>query len=173
MLIASACHFKSPSIHEQQELIAKGAFPSGIPPWVAPAALNRQPGKRLAFGIVGDHSSSILLPQNQFEVQNIQSIENINENKKPLSALDRIALICPTLERQTNDALITVKPEERIRKFEYLVRVCQRSEDLWLWLGESYLQQDELIQAKRCFERVLMLDNNNQAARTHLNNIRL
>lgn len=80
------------------------------------------------------------------------------------SPLDRILAACPGIESQVNDALTTVDTDQRIAKYVQLTNRCSHSWDLWLWLGKDYQKKNRLVQASRCYEKALILNNQAEEA---------
>jgi hypothetical protein len=181
--LLSSCQFKSPTIAEQKYLVEKGAFPGGVPEWLA------APGPGGSLG-AGRALSGGLIPQTFTgpAIENSKSAPNVQQasssggtfqvpaaiapqEKKPAeddkaekSPLGRIAKLCPSVESEVNEALITIDLLQRIRKYESLVVRCPSSADLWLWLGKDYEKNNQRVKAGRCFEKVLVLDPANQEA---------
>ncbi len=169
IVLSSGCRLKSPTIQEQQALVARNSFPSGPPPWISSSALGSNPGARLSFGnlfgsqsSIGVHQDTIPTPTRAERLVALQSQGQEQASTQPTARLDspleRISAVCPGTERQVNDAITTVEDGEQIDKLLSLTRACPNSSDLWQWLGEAYQRTNQSVSANRCFKRARELE---------------
>ncbi|OVE80199.1 hypothetical protein BVY02_01050 [bacterium J17] len=196
LFFTAGCRFKSPTVQEQKELVNRGSFPRGVPPWIPPAAISGKP-KRLSSGFISESFSG---PGNAVpartglskESDSLQSDDDLEEERRTSASntqedvridlsgdtpkaddpLSRISGVCSGMETEVNDALLTVNVEQRIAKYKSLVNRCPASSDLWLWLGKEYKLQGRNVEAGRCFEKVLVIDNDNEEAESLLGEVR-
>ncbi len=181
-LFLSSCEFRPPSLAEQQVLLKKGAFPGGIPPWVATprAGISSVADSPRSDGIfrkgftkeAGAQEDQGILARKyeQIQVAELKKAEVANapdQQKKfavAKSPLDRILADCPDVEKEVTTALQTLDLQQRIKKYESLVNRCPESWDLWFWLGQDYEKNKQLVQAGRCYDKVLVINPNNEEA---------
>ncbi|MFN8392052.1 MAG: hypothetical protein U0136_17305 [Bdellovibrionota bacterium] len=180
--LLSSCQFKSPTVAEQKYLVEKGAFPAGTPGWIAtPLAGGALPGGgSYSGGLIPQTFTGSTPHQNRsaaptaeesrssagtFKIPTaLAEKKEVEDDKDASSPLHRIAKLCPSVESEVNDALITVDLKQRIRKYESLTLRCPQSADLWLWLGKDYSKDGEDVKAGRSFEKVLVIDATNKEA---------
>lgn len=191
-----SCRFKIPSQGEGQALAEAGSFPSGAPIWVKTPE-GKDPARASNAGLIPRsygapqqvQSARALAPQargSERERLDEEEDRQLREERRfgarvpqeegdgdlvemeEESPLDRINRVCPGTEDGVSDALGTVNATERIRKYEQLVRRCPSSADLWLWLGKDYQSAGRRQEARRAFERVLVIDRDNEAAKALL-----
>lgn len=175
---------------EQEKLMEMGAFPTGAPGWISPAARGESPGAAMSSGLVPltfsaqpSQSSAVafttgsvtskafepppkpLLPQANAAAQTAK-IKSLN------SPLERIAANCPDIESSVSSALTTTEADIRIKKYEALTKRCPSSPDLWLWLAKDYLLTENFGKATQSAEAVLRIENQHLEARALLSEIR-
>ena len=80
--------------------------------------------------------------------------------------------MCPGAEPAVKEALRTTTRASRIAQYVKLTSRCPQSWDLWLWLGKDYESDGRLVEAGRCYERVLTIDYGNEVAQALLANVR-
>lgn len=176
-MTTAGCSFKSPSMAEQQYLIQKGAFPGGVPEWVASPAPGGNFGGSFAGGFIPQSFVRRNPGQSESEIANAQFASSAagssvlpralvtpaetktkTDSEESKSPLHRIAAVCSSAEADVNDALLTTDLHQRIRKYESLTVRCPNSADLWLWLGKDYAKDGQPVKAGRCYERALIAD---------------
>ncbi len=166
-LFCFGCHLKLPTPAEQSELVKRGTYPNGVPPWISSTVLGAVPGKRLNMGFIPTsfeiHDPSL---NDSTKLHIVEPPTDTPASKT--SALERIALQCPTIEKQVVEALTTVESLEQIERYEALIRRCSHSSDLWYLCGVSYEQAGYLSKARQAFARALSLNSGNQDARSKL-----
>ena len=172
-----ACRFKAPNLAEQKYLMEKGAFPGGVPDWVAtptgsnsglsfsggliPQTFTQTPRANSGVPTAAESASSA----GTFQTPDaLKEKTPVAEPAAPNTPLHRIAKVCSTLEKEVNTALVTTDIRQRIRAYESLTARCPDSWDLWLWLGKDYAKTQQLVKAGRCFEKVLILNPTNEEA---------
>jgi len=186
----TAC-IKVPTVKEQEELVKRGTFPTGVPAWMSKrGAYRRFPSAGsglipVSFGTsaaVDVAHPSVALAEARMEAE-ISSLRKrvdsliADTDKQSESPLSRIAAICPGLEDVVNDAVTTIAVENdeidrKIKKLSLLTRRCPTSWDLLLWLGKEYQRRGRIVDATRCFEQVLSLDSGNKEAALLLKKLR-
>lgn len=195
-LVFCSCRFDLPDTREGQSLARAGAFPDQFPTWVVPPD-DMETGTASNAGIMprsytatpAVKSSREAQPANKagqpnFERTRMRQINAIERsesataekieadtsavNKADDSPLDRIEQTCPGTENSVSEALRTTDVNERIRKYNTLTKYCSNSSDIWFWLGKDYQSQGRYADAKRCFDKVLVLDPDNEAAKALL-----
>jgi len=163
------CSLKVPTVSEQAELVRKGAFPGGTPPWIASAALGQTQGERLSSGLIPEfYSAPRPGPQSstRARLRGDVSDKAPQEDAKELSPLERVEAACPDLENnRVNDALITTDSQVRRVKFELLTKQCQQSADLWYWLAKEQARDGDIAAAKRSLNQSLTLSPDLEVAR--------
>lgn len=192
LLAAGGCRVKSPTLDEQRELVRRGAFPSGTPGWMASQTGLGTQGRAGFGGLIPQvfstpaestsGSSQLLatieqqtaererrLQQEQLDRQraddrSTQALSATGVKDEKDSPLNRINRACPGIESQVNEALTTIDIEQRIAKYVTLTNRCPHSFDLWLWLGKDYEKRNKLVQASRCYEKALVLNNQSEEA---------
>ena len=192
LLITVSCRIKNPSLQEQEKLIQDGAFPGGVPPWVVTSShpeINRN-----YSGTIPNRFSSVNREQQRTlgERQDKEPEQNKEQQaevaQSPTQAIDssvkqprghisnspiqRINEVCPGIEGPVSEAVVTEDSAERLVKYKSLVAQCNRSDDLWFWLGKEYLTEGNMQEAKNCFEQVLILNREHREAAGLLNQIR-
>ncbi len=178
----SACHFKSPSVAEQKVLIEKGAFPAGVPGWVATPTGGGSLGAGGVFsgGLIPQTFTGTTLRPSDSAMQtashagsssgvfvaprSVAPVEVKSQDTEASSPLERIAKSCPSIESEVSQNLINTDVNTRIRNYESLTTRCPDSWDLWLWLGKDYEKDGQPVKAGRSFERVLILNSGNKEA---------
>lgn len=178
--LLSACRFTVPSSGDGQHLLERGVFGEKVPAWVNQTKTETMHGTD--SGIV---PSSYSVPSAIKTSRNVAStgIEQSKDTREEMEAaedstsdasslaqnvdspIDRIESECPGLESSVSDALRTESRSARIRKYESLTTRCPGSADLWFWLAKDYHESNQLVQAARSFERTLILDPQNEAAK--------
>ena len=73
------------------------------------------------------------------------------------------------MEEPLNQALVTTEVAARIKLYESITKRCAISADLWTWLGNSYLESGDYLQAKSCAEKAISLDSRNKEASELIN----
>ena len=171
-----ACRFKAPNLAEQKYLMERGAFPGGVPAWVATPTGSS--GLSLSGGLIPETftqtpratSGVPTATESGSSAGTFQTPEALKEKTPvaepaaPNTPLHRIGKVCSTLEKEVNTALVTTDIRQRIRAYESLTARCPDSWDLWLWLGKDYAKTQQLVKAGRCFEKVLILNPTNEEA---------
>ncbi len=168
------CRIKSPSMAEQQYLIQKGSFPGGTPEWIASPSPGGSLGGGFSGGFIPQSFIRRVPGQSESQVADarfaaspagsavtpkaLEQQQNSAAAESPNSPLARIASVCPSIESEVNDALLTTDLRQRIRKYESLTVRCPNSGDLWLWLGKDYSKDNQLVKDGRSFESSLIAD---------------
>ena len=176
----TGCRFKSPNLEEQQALVERGAFPSGTPGWLASPTGVGNPISGGGFiptvfappsagSVSGGATAAAERKEAALELAAKQKADAARQSAlrgevKKDSPIGRIESVCPGLESQVTEALTTTALDERLQKYLRLTTRCSNSSDLWLWLGKDYQKKKLLVQASRCFEKSLILDNQNKEA---------
>jgi len=157
----------------------KGAFPGGVPDWVAqptgadrvgasggliPQTFTQASREQPNSGVLTANQSTSSAGTYAAPDALKEKKETQAEEAQPKTPLHRIAKLCPNIEKETNTALLTTDVRQRIRAYESLVTRCPDSWDLWLWLGKDYSKSQQLVKAGRCFEKVLVLNPTNEEA---------
>ena len=194
--LATGCRIRVPSVEEQQALVAQGAFPGGVPPWVVSGG-GAASGKRMsgvipsnylpsksesklsgfsAEGVDADQKES-RTKDSAGDLKTTQPTSSENtliaktQGKGVDSPIQRVQEVCPGTEAKVADAIITDEPSLRLKKFQDLTTQCRNSEDLWFWLAKEYLTEGRLQEAKSCLEQVLMLNRQHKEAYGLLNQL--
>ena len=179
----TGCTFRVPTVAEQEKLLEMGAFPTGAPAWISPAARGESAGSAVSSGIVPvtfsaqpSQSSAVAfstgeVSSNAFEPPQPRLPTPVAVTKPP-SPLERIAAACPDIESAASSALTTTEPDIRIKKYESLLKRCPESTDLQLWLAKDYLRTGSYARATQSVEAVLRIENQHLEARAHLAEIK-
>jgi hypothetical protein len=176
ILLQNGCRIVVPSATEQQKLIAEGAFPGGVPPWVSRAVTGGSGVKRsssfipesfevpsaVAVNNAADHGKITEDLKSTSQTNREPSAEESTKDDNRVSPLDRINSLCPGIESQVTRAITTVEASERTRQLSSLVNRCPQSVDLWLWLAKAYADQNKIAEAKQALERSYGLDPQSQ-----------
>ncbi len=158
-----------PTVDEQKALLQGGAFAGSVPVWVA---------KPAAGGAHTKRSSGSLIPETGFSFdsgsdEKINIVESSSRNETDDanvdSPLNRISSLCPGIESEVNQAILSTDIVERVKKFELLRSQCPSSPDIILWLGEDYISLNDFTAARRTINEVLSLDSSNKRAKELLN----
>lgn len=189
VILTAGCTFRVPTVAEQEKLMEMGAFPTGAPGWISPAARGEVAGATLSSGIVplsfsaqpGQTSavafSTGSVSSRAFETPPQPTLpgrteESARKATAELSPLERISQDCPNIESAVTSALTTTESDIRIKKYETLTRRCPSSSDLLLWLAKDYLKIGNYSKATQSVESVLRMDNQHREARELLSDIR-
>jgi tetratricopeptide (TPR) repeat protein len=193
LLATSSCRFKLPNTSEGQLLAKQGTFPKGLPDWVktpdemGAAEVGREGLVPQTFG-----APKVVQTANQAQANTgIASATDEREERmervklqraaEPApsttaeaeqSPLDRVETTCPGTEKDVSAALQVENVMNRIEAYESLTNRCADSSDLWFWLARDYQEAGKNAQAIRAYEKVLVLDPKNQAARALLDEAR-
>lgn len=178
VVVASGCRIVVPSVEEQKYLAAQGAFAGGAPAWVSTHVRPSESSSGLIpesysspNSIRGDLASDRLVEQEQQQVVAGAVAPQSDEKPVPTSPLDRIAAVCPGIDKAVNDALTTVELEQRIAQYSNLTVQCSGSSDLWIWLGNDYLKANQIPQAKRAFDQALIVEPTNADAKNGIDEV--
>ncbi len=177
----SACRFKTPTIAEQKYLMEKGAFPAGVPAWVAtptgggrlggggvfsgglipqtftPSTIDQSKGAIPSADLAGSNAGNFSTPHALRQAA-------AAAEQEPDSPLHRISKSCPSVESEVSATLTNLDTKQRIRSYESLTTRCPQSADIWLWLGKDYSKDGQLVKAGRAYERVLIIDASHKEA---------
>lgn len=187
--LLSACRFVVPDGQEKEELVRRGAFPNGVPAWYGPQT--RIDNKPVAQRDSGVATERLFVPQaaqnahprldyvranmNQFEEEAVEQQEapkKTGPDLSGLSPLERVEAVCPGMEDDVRQALLTEDRAVRVLKYESLSNRCQESTDIWLWLAKDYRQMGDYSRAESALNRLLELDPENSEAQSLLREVR-
>lgn len=192
-----SCRIHVPSASDGQHLIEQGKFVGEVPPWIRqdekdrstvtasagivpqrfsappPVKITRAavPGPDVNPVVIREENARARLVEKEGEGAADDEVVTAEEGEgveEEVSPLERIEETCPGIESSVVEALQTTDVAQRIRKYSTLTSRCPHSWDLWLWLGKDYQSQGRMVEAGRCYERVLTLDYSNEVARALL-----
>lgn len=173
-----ACRFVVPDEREQQAMLSKGMFPRGAPAWFGGILVKQRQRKMQsplkASGLiadsfslddVGDPGGANFIREQRETLASASPKEELNDSgEKKDSPLNRIAAVCPGLEKNAGDAMITLDREERLSKYKMLTVRCPDSYDLWIWLAKDYFELGFYDKSSMALSRVLAINPGNSDA---------
>ena len=178
--IMVACSFKVPSVREQQALGEMGAFPGGVPAWIAPGQAKAQP--RIVSGVIPTNFSAARTSQDTFNTPPLvaakkeeqeragQRDQEIMEQEKQKVrtpshvADDDVNSYVRRIERSCSNigtAITAADTPGRVLEYEKLLEKCPTSAELWFLLGKEYLIDGQLVKSEQALTRAVELDPSN------------
>ena len=181
LLTCPACSIRVPSVPEQQALQEMGAFPGGLPAWIASTPSSAKP--KILSGIIptkfaisrtqpkaeetapisarkeGEDSSRQGSSKQEPKVT-VSTPSRVEDNSVGAN-IKRIEHSCPYFNNSFTESISSGDSEQRVIAYEQLAKKCETSAEIWLLLGKEYLVDGRLTQSEQAIQRAVGLDASN------------